>query len=137
MQRIYPEAYEEIDTSFPEPKGHPIQTTIWYDSNWAHDQVTRRSNTGLMAYVGGTLVKAYSKRQGAIAAATYASSRYLQTGPTAMTALLAFGAVSVLATPGSVDYVGLALLLAIVVGVARLVLGLLKAGALKIGRAHV
>lgn len=72
----------------------------------------------------------YAAALPAIAAAPYASSRYLQTGPTAMTALLAFGAVSVIATPGSDEYVGLALLLAIVVGVARLALGLLKAGAL-------
>lgn len=62
----------------------------------------------------------------------FACSPYLQTGPVAITSLLTFGALSTLATPGSPDYValGLALALALVVGVARVLLGLLRAGRL-------
>ena len=63
-----------------------------------------------------------------IAAALLASSRHLQTGPVAMTALLTFGALSVVAEPGTDEYVELAILLALVVGVMRLVLGLLRGG---------
>jgi SulP family sulfate permease len=63
-----------------------------------------------------------------IVAALLASSRHLQTGPVAMTALLTFGALSVIAEPGSDEYIELAILLALVVGVIRLVLGLLRAG---------
>ena len=63
-----------------------------------------------------------------IAAALLASSPYLQTGPVALTSLLAFGALSALATPGSDEYVALGILLALVVGVARLAVGLLRAG---------
>ena len=66
----------------------------------------------------------------AIAAAIFASSRYLQTGPTAMTALLSFGAISAIAIPGTPGFVGLAVLLALVVGVIRIALGLLKLGGL-------
>ena len=63
-----------------------------------------------------------------IAAAFLASSPYLQTGPVALTALLTLGALTPLAPPGSAEFVGLAALLALVVGVARLAFGLLKAG---------
>ena len=66
----------------------------------------------------------------ALAAAPFGSSRYLQTGPVAMTALLSFGALSAVAQPGSDEYIELALLLALVVGVVRVALGLLKAGAI-------
>ena len=63
-----------------------------------------------------------------IFAAFAASSPYLQTGPVALTSLLTFGALAEIAEPGSVDYVELAALLALVVGVTRLVLGALRLG---------
>ncbi len=63
-----------------------------------------------------------------IAAAPFASSRFLQTGPVAMTSLLTFGALSTFADPGSVEYLNLAMLLAVMVGVVRLSLGLIKMG---------
>ncbi|WP_157617243.1 SulP family inorganic anion transporter [Saccharomonospora marina] len=61
-------------------------------------------------------------------AAIFASSPYLQTGPVAITALLTYSALSTIATPGSPEYVGLGLALALVVGVVRVGLGLLRAG---------
>jgi len=61
-------------------------------------------------------------------AAPFASSPYLQTGPTAMTSLLTFGALSAVAEPGTVHYIKLAALLALIVGVGRLALGLLRLG---------
>jgi SulP family sulfate permease len=63
-----------------------------------------------------------------IAAALFASSPYLQTGPVALTSLLAFGALSTLAPPGSDEYVALGILLALIVGVVRIAVGLLRAG---------
>jgi len=63
-----------------------------------------------------------------IAAAFFASSPYLQTGPVAMTSLLTFGALAGLAAPEGADYVALAALLAVVVGVMRLALGLVRVG---------
>ncbi len=65
-----------------------------------------------------------------LAAAFFASSPYLQTGPTALTSLLTFGALSTLATPASPEYVALGALLALVVGVVRVVIGRLRAGAI-------
>ncbi len=63
-----------------------------------------------------------------IVAALFASSPYLQTGPVSTTSLLTFGALVPLAASGSVSYVKLAALLAIVVGVARVAVGLLHGG---------
>ncbi len=63
-----------------------------------------------------------------IAAALFASSPYLQTGPVALTALLTLGALTPMAEPGSADFVGLAALLALVVGVVRVSVGFLRVG---------
>ena len=63
-----------------------------------------------------------------IAAALFASSPYLQTGPVALTALLSFGVLSSQATPGSDEYVQLGILLALIVGVVRIGLGLVRGG---------
>jgi sulfate permease, SulP family len=63
-----------------------------------------------------------------LAAAPLVSSPYLQTGPVAVTALLTFGVLSSQAQPGSDEYIGLGLLLALVVGLVRLAIGLARAG---------
>jgi MFS superfamily sulfate permease-like transporter len=61
-------------------------------------------------------------------AALVGSSPYLQTGPVAITSLLTLGAVAPLAATGSVEFAALAALLALIVGVVRLLVGLLRAG---------
>ena len=78
---------------------------------------------GMPAYRG-----LYAAALPPIAAALFASSPYLQTGPVALTALLTFGALSAQAPPGSDEYVALGVLLALVVGITRLAIGLLRAG---------
>lgn len=65
-----------------------------------------------------------------IGAALIASSPYLQTGPVALTSILAFGTLSALASPGSDEYVRLGILLALIVGGTRIAVGLLRAGVL-------
>ena len=65
-----------------------------------------------------------------LAASLVASSPYLQTGPVAMTSLLAFGSLTQLTTPGSAEYIGLAALLALVVGAIRVIIGIMRAGAI-------
>lgn len=65
-----------------------------------------------------------------ILAALFVSSRYLQTGPVALTALLTFGALEPLAEPASAGYIALAAALALLVGVFRVLFGLLRLGGL-------
>ncbi|MDT8342239.1 MAG: SulP family inorganic anion transporter [Longimicrobiales bacterium] len=78
---------------------------------------------GLPAHVG-----LYAAALPPLAAALAASSPYLQTGPTAVTAVLTLGALLPLAPAGTPAYVSLAVLLALVVGIARVLVGLLRAG---------
>ena len=61
-------------------------------------------------------------------AAPFVSSPYLQTGPGTITALLTFGALSGLESTGTMPYIELAALLALIVGVVRVILGLLRLG---------
>jgi SulP family sulfate permease len=63
-----------------------------------------------------------------VLAALFASSPYLQTGPVAMTSLLTLGALSAFAAPTTEEFIGLAALLALVVGVVRLGLGAIRGG---------
>ncbi len=63
-----------------------------------------------------------------IAAAFFASSRYLQTGPVAITSILTFGALATIATPETSHYAALAALLALMVGVGRVAFGLMRGG---------
>lgn len=60
--------------------------------------------------------------------ALFGSSRHLNVGPMAIVALLTFAGVSNVASPGTSEYLGLALLMALMVGVLQLSLGALRAG---------
>ncbi len=71
----------------------------------------------------------YAAATAPILAAFAGSSPYLQTGPVAMTSLLTLGALTPLAPEGSANFIAYAALLALVVGVVRLFLGILRAGA--------
>ncbi len=61
-------------------------------------------------------------------AAPFVSSPYLQTGPVALTGLLTLGALQGRAETFSPEYVELAILLALLVGVFRLALGVMRLG---------
>lgn len=78
---------------------------------------------GLPAYVGLTAAAIPP-----LFAAYFASSPYLQTGPTALMALLTFGALAPLNESDPAEYIKLAALLALIAGVIRLALGLIRAG---------
>ena len=67
----YPDAREDRDPKEPDAYGQPLQTSVFFDANLAHDLATRRSITGILVFVGSTLVSWTSKRQGCIASSTY------------------------------------------------------------------
>ena len=69
----YPDATEEIDEGLPEPRGKPISTTVYFDSDHAHDQVTRRSVSGVIYFVGSTPISWTNKRQGTIESSSYSA----------------------------------------------------------------
>lgn len=63
-----------------------------------------------------------------IVASLWGSLRQLHTGPTAMLALMSAAALLPHATPGSTDFIQLSIMLALLVGVLRLLLGLFRLG---------
>lgn len=66
----------------------------------------------------------------AMIAALMGSSRHLVSGPTTAASIVLFSALSLQATPGTAEYVGLALTLTLMVGVFELGLGLARMGTL-------
>ncbi len=60
--------------------------------------------------------------------ALFGSCRHLAVGPVAMVSLLVFAGLSSLAEPGSEEYISLALLLSLMVGAIKLILGLSRMG---------
>jgi SulP family sulfate permease len=74
------------------------------------------------------VVGLYAATLPVLAYALLGSSRQLAVGPVAMISLLVMTGCSELAEPGTEEYIGLALLLAFIVGVAQLALGVVKMG---------
>jgi len=72
----------------------------------------------------------YTAVAATLAAGLVGSSPYLQTGPVALTSLLTFGALAPTLTVGTADFAAHAAVLALVVGVVRVILGLLRGGVL-------
>ena len=72
---FYPNAKEEIPPvgSVPVAKGRKAKITVYVDADHAHDQVTRRSVTGILVFINNTLVRAYTKRQRTVETSTYGS----------------------------------------------------------------
>src|SRR3712207_3650257 len=75
-----------------------------------------------------TIYGLYASMVPAIVYALFGTSRHMPVGPPALMALLTFTSVSALAELETGEYISLALLLALMVGVLQLALGLLKMG---------
>lgn len=78
---------------------------------------------GLPAYFG-----LYAAFLPVAVAALWGSSRQLGTGPVAVVSLLTASSLAVLAAPGSDQFVALAIMLSLLVGVVQLLLGVFKLG---------
>ena len=72
----------------------------------------------------------YTSMVPAVIAALFGSSWHLVSGPTTAASVIMFASLSGIATPGSEEYVQLAITLAFMVGVLQLVMGLVRLGAL-------
>jgi hypothetical protein len=56
-----PGAAEELDPKFPAGLMKELDTSLYYNSNFAHDKETRRSVAGILGMVGSTPVLGFSK----------------------------------------------------------------------------
>ena len=69
----YPDS-EKYDLKNPSANGtKTLSTTVYFDSNHAHDEKTRRYVTGLLVYAGNCPVYCASKRQGSIVTGTFSA----------------------------------------------------------------
>ena len=68
---LYPDAAEELDANLPTSLVGEIIITVFVDSDHGHDELTRRSITGLIAFLGRTPAFYLSKLQGATKTSTY------------------------------------------------------------------
>jgi len=57
----------------PQPRGNPLQTTCFVDSDHAGDAVNRRSRTGVIIFCGKAPIVFYSKKQGSIETSSFGS----------------------------------------------------------------
>ena len=78
---------------------------------------------GLPAYYG-----LYAAFLPVMIASMWGSSAQLGTGPVAVVSLLTASSLAVLAAPGSPEFIGLAILLALLIGLVQLTLGVFKLG---------
>ena len=69
----YPRASEDIDKGILEPRGQPLSRAVYFDSNNAQYQVTRRLVSGVLCFVGSTPISWTSKRQGTIESSSYSA----------------------------------------------------------------
>ena len=70
---LYPDAAEELPDDAPESTGKRVFVWAYVDADHAHDQVTRRSITGIIVFVNSTPIKYVCKRQGTVESSTYGS----------------------------------------------------------------
>eukprot|EP00978_Attheya_sp_CCMP212_P043937 scaffold295378_cov24-Attheya_sp.AAC.1 len=68
----YPDASENLPSDLlPETKGRSTTMSCFVDADHARDQVTRRSVTGLLIFLGSTPIAWMSKRQNTVETFTY------------------------------------------------------------------
>jgi hypothetical protein len=73
LKKAYEYAFEETSKNDPEPLGNPIGLTIFVDSDWAHDTVTRRSVSGIIVLLGRTPIYAKAIRQTAVETSSFSA----------------------------------------------------------------
>jgi hypothetical protein len=69
----YPDAKEPTPANMPKPRGKPVTTTCYVDSDHAGCRMTRRSQTCYFLFVNSAPVVWYSKRQTTVESSTFGS----------------------------------------------------------------
>ena len=72
-KEFYSDAQEEMPHRMPDPYGRKARITCYVDADHAHDQLTRRSVTGILLFINNTPMRWFSKRQKTVETSTYGS----------------------------------------------------------------
>ena len=73
LHQKFPYAAEELSVRMPVPKGAEIPLVVYVDADHGDDRETRRSRTGLIAFLGNTPILAKSKRQTSVETSTFSA----------------------------------------------------------------
>ena len=73
MNEIYVDAFEDLQTSAPIPRGKSIQLNCFVDADHGGDRVIRRSQTGIILFGNSAPLLWYSKRQNTVESLTFGS----------------------------------------------------------------
>ena len=69
----YGDVKELIPSDLPEPRGKPVQTTMFVDSDHAGDAISRRSRTGLLIFCDSSPIVWLSRKAGSIETSSFGS----------------------------------------------------------------
>ena len=70
---FYPEASELIPPNVPEPCGKCVQLNCFVDADYAGNQITRQSHSGVLLFIGCAPIICYSKQQNTVKTSTFGS----------------------------------------------------------------
>ena len=70
---FYWDAKERLPSDMPPPRGRPVSTHCFVDSDHAGDKVTRRSQTGILIFLNRVPIIWYSKRQNTVETSIFGS----------------------------------------------------------------
>lgn len=71
--QFYPEARDELPPDMPQPRGKPVQITMFVDASHAANVITRQSRTGVLIFVNRAPILWFSKRQTTIETSSFGS----------------------------------------------------------------
>ena len=73
MKEIYPDSIEELPHNIPEPLGESVQINTFVVADHAGDNLTRRSQTGILIFCNMTLISWSFKKQNTVETSTFGS----------------------------------------------------------------
>ena len=73
MKAAYVDAQEDLPPNAPIPLGNPLEINCFVDADHAADQMTRRSQTGILIYCNSAPIIWYSKKQTTVESSTFGS----------------------------------------------------------------
>jgi len=71
--QFYPGAKDDLPPDMPEPRGKPVQITMFVDASHAANVVTRQSRTGVLIFVNRAPILWFSKKQTTIETSSFGS----------------------------------------------------------------
>ena len=70
---FYGDVVEEDPPQMPDPRGEPVSTSTFVDSEHASNVITRRSHTGILLFICNGIIKALIKQQKTAESSTFGS----------------------------------------------------------------